>query len=645
MADRRQLTVVMFADVVGYTALMQHNEKEAITILDRFKEELELTIKECQGEIIQFFGDGCLAVFTSASDAVSSATMLQEVFRESPHVPVRIGIHLGDVLFKEKNIFGDCVNIAARIESMGVPGSVLLSDAIKKQINNKPEFRLTSLGHFEFKNVDEPMEIFALANEGFRVPHPEQLTGKFKENKVAKSIAVLSFENMSNDLGQEYFSDGMAEEILSSLTHLKDLKVAGRISSAQFKGKNTSLQEIGKKLGVKTVLQGSVRRQGNRVRITTQLINVDDGYHLWSEKYDRTMDDIFAIQDEIALSVTEALKMTLLKKDRDRITKSSTQNPEAYELYLKGRFHIIRRGASILTGIQHIKKAIEIDPEFALAYAIHADANLLLATYGLALPKLVMPGAKQLAEKAIQLDPTLCEPYCALGYYYACYEWNWPEAKKNLLKSIEINQRYAEVHLRYGCNYLSWIEGKFDEGEKQGELAIKVEPLHSVCYGTHSLILHTAGKFKEALEICKTGIDIDANSFLCRLNEGNIYKSLQQYDESILSYEMALKISNRHHFAVNGLLWSLCEKENFTEARILMDELKERSKKEYIAKTFYAVSAAYLGDLDQAFELLDTAYVERDPVLLAIKYEKWVPTVLKKDPRYLQLLDKIGFPK
>jgi len=252
MADRRQLTVVMFADIVGYTALMQHDEAGAINLLERFKEELNLTIKECQGEIVQFYGDGCLAVFTSAADAVSSATILQEEFGTPPPVPVRIGIHLGDVLFKEGNIFGDCVNITSRIESMGIPGAVLLSDAIKKQINNKPEFQLSSLGHVEFKNVDEPMEIFALSNKGFKVPNPEHLTGKIKGQRSTKSIAVLPFVNMSNDPEQEYFSDGMAEEILSSLTHLGDLKVAGRISSSQFKGKDTSLQEIGEKLGVKT---------------------------------------------------------------------------------------------------------------------------------------------------------------------------------------------------------------------------------------------------------------------------------------------------------------------------------------------------------------------------------------------------------
>ena len=528
---------------------------------------------------------------------------------------------------------------------MGIPGAVLFSDAVQQQLKNKPEFQITSLGFFEFKNVDVPMEVFALSNKGFRIPKPDQISGKFKERIVAKSIAVLPFVNMSNDPEQEYFSDGMAEEIINSLAHLKDLKVAGRISSFQFKGKNAVLKEIGEKLGVLTVLEGSVRKQGKQLRITAQLINVEDGYQLWSERYDREMTDVFSIQEEIALSITEAMKITLLKTDREKISKSPTQNSEAYELYLKGRFHIIRRGASLLTGIQFIQKAIEADPDFALAYAVYADANLLLATYGLAPPNLVMPGAKQLAEKAIQLDPALCEPYCALGYYYACFEWNWEKAEKNFLKSIELNPRYAEVQLRYGCNFLTWVKGDFEEGEKHGELAIKAEPLHSICFGTHSLILHTAGKYKEALEVCHSGFELDPNSFLCRLNEGSILRSLKRYEEAVTAYESAFKLSNRHHFAVNGLIWNYCSYGKIKEARLLMDELKVRSKKEYIANTFTGISAAYLNNLDEAFEFLEKAYSDRDPVLLTLKYEKWVPDNLRNDPRFEKLLQKIGFPE
>jgi TolB-like protein/class 3 adenylate cyclase/Tfp pilus assembly protein PilF len=644
MSERRQLTVVMFADIVGYTALMQHNEDEALILLERFKEELHLTIKECQGEIIQFYGDGCLAVFTNAADAVTSAIILQEEFREKPPVPVRIGIHLGEVLFKEGNIFGDCVNITSRIESMSIPGAVLLSDTVKKQISNNPEFHLTSMGDFEFKNVDDPIEIFSLSNAGFKVPNREQLTGKFKNHKVPKSIAVLPFENMSNDPEQEYFSDGMAEEILSSLTHLQDLKVAGRLSSSQFKGKNTGLREIGEKLGVKTVLQGSVRRQGNRVRITTQLINVDDGYHLWSEKYDRTMDDIFAIQDEIALSVTEALKMTLLKSDRDLLTKSYTQNPEAYELYLKGKFYLNQRISHILTALQYFEKAIETDPGFALPYSGIADASLLMATYGMAPPQLVLPRAKLSAEKALELDPSLCEPYCSLAYYYNTFEWNWAKAKKNYLKSLEINPRYVQAHSWYGVNYLCWVEGKFEEAQQHGQDLIKLEPLSATFYGSYSLILHTAGKLKEALTICQTGIELDSNSYLCYLNEGYIYLAMQEYELAISSLESAVKISNRHHFAVNGLIWTYCLNNEFDKAAPLLDELKERSSKEYISKTFTGISAAYLKSPDEAFDFLEKAFEDKDPVLLALKYEKWGPPAFRDDPRYLQLLERIGFP-
>ena len=644
MSERRQLAVIMFADMVGYTALMQQDEDKALHKLNLFKETLYVSIQEFQGEIIQFYGDGCLSVFSNSVNAVSCAKVVQEIFREDQPVPVRIGIHLGDVIFKDGNVFGNCVNVASRIESMCIPGAILFSDAVQKQITNKPEFQLTSLGSFEFKNVEEPMEIFALTNKGFPIPNPDIINGKFREQKNVKSIAVLPFVNMSNDPEQEYFSDGMAEEILNSLTHLKELKVAGRVSSFQFKGKNAPLHEVGEKLGVRTVLEGSVRKQGNRLRITAQLINVADGYQFWSEKYDREMTDVFSIQEEIAVAITGKLRVTLLQKDRDMISKSYTPNHEAYELYLKGRFHIIRRGASLLIALQNFQKAIDIDPGFALAHAAYADANLLLATYGLAPPKGVMQRAKQSAEKALQLDPSLSEPYCALGYYYACYEWNWPEAKKNFLKSLELNPRYIEVHLRYGCNYLTWIEGNFTEGEKHGQQAIKAEPLYSICYGTHSLILETAGKYEEALEVCQEGIEIDANSFLCRLNEGALYLLLKRYQESVVSYEAAMKISNRHHFAVNGLIWTCCLMGNFERGHELMNELKERSKKEYIANGFTGISAAYLNNYDEAFEYLEKAYNDHDPVLLSMKYEKWIPDILQEDPRFKNLLEKIGFP-
>jgi pentatricopeptide repeat protein len=644
MTEHRRLAVVLFADIAGYTALMQKDEAIAMQLLQRFKQELFQSVKDNNGEIIQYFGDGCLVVFTNAPDAVLAAKTIQEKLMIEPMVPVRIGLHLGDVIYREGNIFGDCVNIASRIESMGVPGAILFSDAVKKQIRNKPEFRFTSLGSFDFKNVEEPIEVFALSHNGFAVPDREKLAGKFKEGKAIKSIAVLPFINMSNDPEQEYFSDGIAEEILNSLTHLKELKVAGRLSSFQFKGKDVELKEVGEKLGVRTVLQGSVRKQGNRVRVTTQLINVADGYHLWSDRYDKELNDIFSIQEEIALSVTEALRLTLLQKDREQLTRTHTHNPEAYELYLKGLFHINKRGAHIFTSIQYFQKAIELDTDFALAYSLNADAHLLIATYGLMPPKQVMTKAKELAEAAIRLDSTLCEPYHALGFYYTCIEWNWVEAKKYFLDSIRLNPKYAEAHYRYGWNYLTWVEGDFHKAMHHGELAVHHEPLSSICHATYSLILFAAGNFKEATAACNMGIELEPNSFLCLMNKGSIQTALHQYEDAIATCKTAMAVSNRHHFAVNGLIWNYCKTGRYDEARALLNELKERNTKEYIAATFTGISAAYLNDLEEAFLYFEKAFNDKDPILLTLKYLNWVPENLRSDPRFQSLLDRIGYP-
>ncbi|OQP56838.1 hypothetical protein A3860_09650 [Niastella vici] len=658
MPQHRQLAAILFTDIEGYTAIMQQSEQKALIIKDRHREILQLEHQQFNGRIIQYYGDGTLSIFPSVVEAVQCALSMQQKFLQLPQVPVRMGLHIGDIISDEDFIFGDGVNLASRIESLGVAGSVLISDTANDELHNHPELKTVSAGVYQLKNVKRPVEVFALDHEYLVKPPRNSLKGKTEEEKVPeyetrkrsdtksiplKSIAVLPFVNMSNDPDQEYFSDGIAEEIINSLTHLKDLNVAGRTSSFQFKGKNIDLHELGEKLSVHTVLVGSVRKQGNRLRITTQLINIENGYQLWSEKYDREMDDVFAIQDDIALSITKKLKLTLLKKDRDLMTKSYTQNTEAYELYLKGRFYLARRGASVITSIQCFQKAIAIDPGFALAHAGYADANLLIASYGLLPPRQAMAQAKLSAERALELDPSLCEPYCSLGYYYTCFEWNWPEARKNFLRSIEINPRYAEGHYRYGWNYLTCVEGKFEEAEKHGKTGITLEPLNSICYASYALILHCAGKFKEALAVCKKGIELDANSFLCHVTAGKTQIALQKYEEAISSFESAMKLSNRHSFTVHGFIWTYCITGRTDKARVLMNELKERSQSEYVANTLTAISAAYLNDLDEAFDYLEKAYDDRDPILVMLKYEQWVPATLRADPRFQLFLDRIGF--
>jgi adenylate cyclase len=641
MPQSRQLASVMFTDIVGYTTLMGDDESNALDVLIKSRQLQQPIIEQLNGRWIKEMGDGVLASFSTAIDAVSAAIKIQEKCRKDENFQLRIGIHLGDVIFDNQDVFGDGVNIASRIQSIAKPGSIYVSESVNQIISNKKDIVSRFVRVEVLKNVKEAIRIYEVISSS---PESSFQLPKNKETTAKKSIAVLPFVNMSNDPDQEYFSDGMAEEILNSLSHLKDLKVAGRTSSFQFKGRNIDLREVGEKLNVQTVLEGSVRKQSNRLRITAQLVNVEDGYHLWSEKYDRDMDDIFAIQDEIALSITEKLKLTLLDKERESIVKVSTRSTEAYELFLKGKFYINRRGSSILTGLNFAKQAVAIDPSYALAQAGLGYANLLTAVYSFSPGKALKTEMKVAAGTAIRLDDTLGEGYFTLAEYYTNFEWNWKEAKKNYLKSIELSPSYATSHSLYGMVQLGFVEGDFEGAEKHGHMAIKLEPLSAIDHADLAWTLHTAGRFEESLECAQIAMELDGNSFLAHRLTGLSYIALERYPEAIATLKYLNTMSNGHQHAVNSLIWAYCAAGNFTEAKSLMDELKKKAETEYIAGAYLGLSAAWMGDADAAMNYLERAFEDIDPILIHLKRTPSVPVALRKDQRFQDLMVRIGFP-
>ena len=657
MSQHRQLAAIMFTDIEGYTAIMQRDEDQAILLRDRHRDILQQKHSEFNGRVIQYYGDGTLSIFHSAVQAVECALQMQQIFCQAPNVPVRMGLHLGDIIINENHVFGDGVNLASRIESLSVAGAVLISDKIKDEIGNHPEFQTLSMGIYQLKNVERLVEVFALNNDGIVKPDLNKLYGKGQQVKPIKtpsvnktaasffrnSIAVLPFQNMSNDPDQEYFSDGVAEEILNSLSTLKQLKVAGRASSFQFRGIKRDLHEIGEKLGVKTVLEGSVRRQANRIRVTVQLVNIQDGYQLWSQRYDRNMDDIFAVQDEIALSITEKLKLTLLENEKRKVRKN-TENTEAYELYLKGRFYLNRRGGSILKGIKFFQLAVELDPDYALAHTGLADAYLLAASYGLVYPKDAGEKAKEAAETAIRLNPLLCEPYSSLGFYYTCFEWNWTMAEKFFKKSFEINSSYAQAHYWYGLDFLTWAAGDFEKAEKHGKIAIELEPLSSICYGMYAPMLHAQGKFHETISVCRRGTELDPYAFTCNLYEGLANIFLGNYNKGLEIFEKFMVLSNKHPFVAGALCITYCLMGEYEKAKYIYDDLVERSKTMYITYTMIGVSAGHLGYIDKAFEYFEKGLEARDPIILSLRFERWMPSKVKEDPRFDEFIRKFNFP-
>ncbi len=333
---------------------------------------METSVAAHNGKILQYYGDGALSIFNSAIDGVNCAVEIQQTLQQEPKVDLRIGIHTGDISIEDEAIYGDGVNLASRIESLAVPGSIFISEKVFDEIRNQENLTAREMGYFELKNVIKPVRIFAIDNKGLVVPTRDALKGKTKQ--PANRLAVLPFVNMSADPENEYFSDGITEELLNALTKVDGLQVTSRTSAFAFKGKNTDIREIGIQLNVDRILEGSVRKAGNRVRITAQLINAADGYHIWSENYDRNLTDIFEVQDEISSIIANKLRENLTAREHEEtLVKAPTQNLEAYTLFLKGlHFHNKITPNDAKKAIECFEKAITLEPDYAHAYAMAA---------------------------------------------------------------------------------------------------------------------------------------------------------------------------------------------------------------------------------------------------------------------------------
>ncbi|MEO6452860.1 MAG: adenylate/guanylate cyclase domain-containing protein [Ginsengibacter sp.] len=638
MPQYRQLAAIMFTDIVGYTALMGDNEQNAFIILNKNRDIQRPLIEKHGGKWIKELGDGVIATFPTVTDAVISAVSIQQASSEVPGLKLRIGIHLSEVIFENHDVFGDGVNIAARIQSIAPAGGIWVSDAVQKNISNKKGIETKFIREERLKNVKDPVLIYEVDIASVQLSEVGVLFAPAEMvKKIAKkSIAVLPFTNLSGDPEQEYFSDGMAEEILNSLTHLQDLKVISRSSSFQFKGKNISLTEVGEKLGVATILEGSIRKQGNRVRITTQLVNSDDGVHLWSDRYDGDMDDIFAIQDKIALAITAKLKITLLEGEKLLMNKPIV-NTEAYELYLKGRYYWNKRGRWLVNALQFFQQAIEIDPNLAKAYAGVADAYAALGLYGIIPPYEAMPKAKEAALKSIELNPSLNEPYTSMGFIYGIYENDRYLANKNFKYALELNPDYAAGHSWYSF-YLSIVENDLAKAVEEGLKSTALEPNNSISYHITGLAFLAQKKCNEAFDQANKAIEIDATLFLpyflagwCCIETGNPAKAIEYLNT-------ALNLSGRHSWALGFMTWAQASNGNMEGAKVLLDEIIERDKAQYFSVFGSVIGAVAVNNIDLALYFLEKGYKNKDILIHIFAHLTVMPENLRNDKRFLDFL-------
>lgn len=453
------------------------------------------------------------------------------------------------------------------------------------------------------------------------------------------SIAVLPFTNTSADPDNEFLADGITEEIINALGKIENLRVAARTSSFSFKGKNVDLRVVGERLNVITALEGSVKRAANRLRISVQLVNIVDGYQLWSEKYDREMKDIFEVQEEIALSIAAQLKVNLRHIEGVPLIKAGTGNLEAYQAYLKGRTLLYRRGAGIARALESFHLAVALDPQYAVAWADVADTYVMLAFYGFVKPDTILGKAKDTAIRAVALDPTVASAHNALAAACFLCDWNWSKAESEFVRAIELDPRSVLARSRYALWCLLVAGGRTEDGIAQAKQALEFDPLSDYSATILAFAYYVSGKYSEALEAAQHAIELEPESFLARVSLAFALHSEGRYGEAVTVIEAGLLMSGRHPMFMAALAVTLADSSRFADAKLVHTELVVRSAREYISPFLLSLSAAAADNEQEAIRFFQAAYASRDPQLSTFgKY--WPGTMrLRKNPSIEELFE------
>ena len=644
MTQQRKLAAVMFTDIIGYTALMSKDEQKALKTLQKNRDLQKSLAEKYTGEFLKEMGDGTLLCFQSALDAVRCAMEIQQSVKDDTDLNLRIGIHLGDIVFKDGDVFGDGVNVASRIERLAESGCICISEEVNKLIRNQPEIKAVFIGEKQLKNVDHPVKIYQIVESVSRRKRID--TPADHSDPIKKSIAVLPFVNMSADPEQEYFCDGMTEEIINALTHIENLKVIARTSAFMFKGKHEDMRSIGKKLDVAHLLEGSIRKAGNRLRITAQLIKVADGSHLWSEKFDREMEDVFAIQDEISLAIVDNLKARLLGSEKKAMLKHHTENSELYNLYLLGRFYTNKRNTEGLNkAIGYFEEAIRKEPNYALPYAGLSEAYTLCAIgYGALPSKEAFPKAKEAALKAIAIDDELAEAHTSFAFAIQYSEPKRSEVETELKKAIELNPGYAPAHQWYG-EYLA-IQKRWDEAYNEIGYAIELDPLSVAINNELAWFYHYQGKLDLAIKQYKKVMAMDPSYAIVYFNLGTAYVLKGLYEEAIEMSKKAVELSGGSPFMKAGLAYAYAISGKTELAEEIRDELIQLADSGYMVFGSLAVVYAGLKEKERAIKSIEQSFNNMENFWLVSRhcYEDYLGTdLLSDDPRFIEIQNKLGW--
>jgi adenylate cyclase len=672
MQQHRQLAAILFTDIVGSTAIMHKDEQMATSIHKRYMSVLKRSVADHGGEILNDYGDGSLCTFSSVTQAIRCASDMQHEFQIGLKVPLRVGLHMGEVFFEDGKVLGDSVNIASRIQSLGIVNSVLFSSEINSKLKNQPEFKTVSVGRFEFKNLDEPMEVFALANEGLTVPVKKDMPGKIREipeNSIRtkwilivlgilfiagsyfiflqlfhpsgfsgeKTIAVLPFENMGSDSSEEYISDAVTQDIIQSLSQASSLKkVIGWYSVKGFKKTTKSLNEIASELGVAAIVTGSVHALGNKTRIAIEVIEADTKKVLWGMEAEYESKDIQNVHSKVSGLIVNALKAGLTPQESQELSTKDTEDPEAYKLYRKG-LYLWNKGWQLHfdSAESYFNRAVDADPDYALPYTGLANCYIFSRKVSSQLEG--MPIAMKYTSKALALDSTLAEALTTLGFIQSIFDYDWQKSKQTLEKAIKLNPQYPDAHLYYG-NLLQYTGENTKRGIAEVKRAIELDPLNSRLNWVLGRNYFLARENSLAIEQLKKTLLLDPGYDNAKLTLALVYLKLKMYGQAFeLIKQLPKPAATNHWGQAPFICYAQAVSGDTNAAKSMLDSALATS-----SITNFPLSYVYvaLQKYDKALTYLERAYEKRELGMYWVKIDP-IFDPLRNEPRFKTLLKKM----
>jgi TolB-like protein/Tfp pilus assembly protein PilF len=550
---KRKLTAILSADVIGYSQLMRDDEEATVRDLAAYRVLITGIIQQHRGKVIDFPGDNILAGFASVVDAVNGAIKIQGAIKtqntdvsEKRRMEFRIGINLGDVIEVNNRIYGDGVNIAARVEGLAPDGGICISGTVYEHVKDKLSLEYEYLGERTVKNIPEPIRLYSISSKSSDVSPEESRERSFPDQP---SIAVLPFVNISGYPEQEYFSDGITEDLITDLSKISGLFVIARHSVFTYKGKAVKVQEISNDLKVRYILEGSVRKAGERLRITAQLVDAETGGHLWAERYDRELIDIFALQDEVTQKIVAALAVKLTEGEEYRLRRKYSANLQAYDYSLRGLECYSRSTKKESARARRMfQKAIELDPEYALAYSRLGLTYLHEWTHAWSKDPRMLKMAFELAQKAIALDDSLPEAYRILGDVYL-YRRQHQKAIDKMEKAIALNPNYADALAGLGdvLNHAGMPEKAIQMVKK----AMRLNPHHHAWYFyVLGLAYISTERYEETIEVLKRGVIRNPDFIGIHMLLAALYAEMGRSEEAQDEVQEILRISPNYSIEV-----------------------------------------------------------------------------------------------